>query len=230
MASGATGLSYKPLSFEDVQRLGAALAPTKVLPTLCFVSSAGELAEEARVLAYLVRCCLNGFMVADRFDSGAIASQWFGSRRRCRTDRLQASGSCPARLQRSQVWQGHNLSGRLFGGVRFVLLPCSSFAPRGFSAGDASSEGWQRRGSSSLSAYVAGGRRLDRRTGWRGRDYAGVLRCRIRLACRRLLRRSWSRGRCIRQPCQPLRSAAERFSSSVGCCPAESGSSCFDAR
>ena len=47
-----------------MQRLGAGLAPARVLPTLCFVGLVGVQAEEVRVLTYLVRCRLNGFMVA----------------------------------------------------------------------------------------------------------------------------------------------------------------------
>ena len=62
MAEGAP-ITHRPLSFDEVQRLGASSTHSKVLPTLCLVSHAGDPPEEVRILGYLVRCRTNGFMV-----------------------------------------------------------------------------------------------------------------------------------------------------------------------
>lgn len=62
MAEGAP-VTHRPLSFDEVQRLGASSTHSKVLPTLCLVSHAGDPPEEVRILGYLVRCRTNGFMV-----------------------------------------------------------------------------------------------------------------------------------------------------------------------
>eukprot|EP00435_Cladocopium_sp_Y103_P044796 s2013_g12.t1 len=62
-ACSAAPITHRPLSFDEVQRLGVSSASSKVLPTLCLVSHAGEPPEEVRILGYLVRCRTNGFMV-----------------------------------------------------------------------------------------------------------------------------------------------------------------------
>eukprot|EP00435_Cladocopium_sp_Y103_P076047 s103_g74.t1 len=124
MAEGAP-IIPRPFNLQELTVAFRGAAPGKVLPTICFIAAAGDPPVESRVLCYLLRCRVNGFMVLlpGLTSVQALLDTLVFADGTELTGGLQFDLCGTRRLSRAEVWKRRRLHCRLCCRVRPLFQP-----------------------------------------------------------------------------------------------------------